>query len=192
MLSASKSVKKFLDVLPIAGLRGKLAFAFDTKLEGRMAGSAGKYIEKRLERLSLEILPPLFSAIVRGMNKEEQKPVGNAGAPAWVQKLDKSKAPPSPNEPPHVDLLRPGSELGFEELGQQLGLLLVCGVTQTSGAGKRPVLSVAALSTNRGFVGRVHQSGAGPDRGRRRWGTGSGRFGLSQRALTGLLLSLAT
>jgi flavorubredoxin len=65
--NASKPVKEFLKRLKtVEGLRGKKAFAFDTKLKSRLAGSAGGKIERKLKNLGLTIAKPSESAIVKG------------------------------------------------------------------------------------------------------------------------------
>jgi len=62
--SASKPIKDFVARLATAGLAGKWGFAFDTKLDWRISGSAAKFIEKELKRLGLRVLAPRESAIV--------------------------------------------------------------------------------------------------------------------------------
>lgn len=62
----SKPMKDFLEKLESAKLGGKKAFAFDTKMKSRLAGSAGKGIEKKLQRLGMNIIMPHVSAIVNG------------------------------------------------------------------------------------------------------------------------------
>lgn len=63
----SKPAKKFLEQLERQGaFNGKRAFAFDTKMKSRMAGTAGGKIEKRLKHLGFEIIEPAKSAIVKG------------------------------------------------------------------------------------------------------------------------------
>jgi flavorubredoxin len=65
--NASKPVKEFLERLKsVQGLSGKKAFAFDTKMKSRLAGSAGGKIERKLKDLGLTIAKPSESAIVRG------------------------------------------------------------------------------------------------------------------------------
>ena len=66
--SASKPVKEFLERLKsIKGLTGKKAFAFDTKFsESRIAGSAGRKIEKKLKDLGFIIVKPSESGMVKG------------------------------------------------------------------------------------------------------------------------------
>jgi hypothetical protein len=48
------------------GLSGKKAFAFDTKMKSRLAGSAGARIQKKLRSLGFTIAMPSESAIVKG------------------------------------------------------------------------------------------------------------------------------
>jgi flavodoxin len=63
----SKPVKEFLEKLMSQdGLSGKKAFAFDTKMKSRLAGTAGGKIEKKLKQLGLEIVKPAKSAVVKG------------------------------------------------------------------------------------------------------------------------------
>lgn len=62
----SKPVKEFLERLKnLEGLRGKKAFAFDTKMKSRLAGRAGNKIEKKLKKLGFTIVKPSDSAIVQ-------------------------------------------------------------------------------------------------------------------------------
>jgi flavorubredoxin len=62
----SKPMKEFLKKLENLNLRDKKAFAFDTKLKSRFAGSAAKGIEKQLKKLNMTIIKPYASAIVKG------------------------------------------------------------------------------------------------------------------------------
>jgi flavodoxin len=65
MFTASKPMKDFLLKLEeVQGLNGKFGFAFDTKFESRLAGSAAKFIEKRLLDVGMEIIRSRQSAIV--------------------------------------------------------------------------------------------------------------------------------
>jgi flavorubredoxin len=69
--SAYAPMKEFLSRLEGGkNLKGRYGFAFDTKLDSRLSGSAAKYIEKRLEALNLEIVKPRSSAIVSGGTKD--------------------------------------------------------------------------------------------------------------------------
>jgi flavorubredoxin len=70
-LSASKSMKKFLAKHKGIDLSGKYGFAFDTKFDSRMSGSAAKFIERELKKFGLRIIAPLESAIVFGMKEKE-------------------------------------------------------------------------------------------------------------------------
>jgi flavorubredoxin len=65
-LGLSKPMKDFLKELENVKLGGKRAFAFDTKYKSRLAGSAGKRIEKKLKKLGMIIVKSHISAIVKG------------------------------------------------------------------------------------------------------------------------------
>jgi flavorubredoxin len=65
MLGISKPMKEFLKKLENVNLQGKKAFAYDTKLKGRLTGSAAKGIEKELKKLGMTIIKPYASAIVK-------------------------------------------------------------------------------------------------------------------------------
>ncbi len=54
--SASKPMKQFLKTLRDVKLSGKYGFAFDTKVDSRLSGSAAKFIEKELGRLGLQLI----------------------------------------------------------------------------------------------------------------------------------------
>ena len=61
-MSASRPMKEFLDRLKGTDLSGKYGFAFDTRLDYPLSGSAAKLIEKELKRLGLQIIAPRESA----------------------------------------------------------------------------------------------------------------------------------
>lgn len=64
----SKPMKAFLQKLRSVDIKGKKAFAFDTKLKAWwLLGSAGKGIEKVLKELGMIIVKPHTSAIVKGV-----------------------------------------------------------------------------------------------------------------------------
>jgi flavorubredoxin len=63
-LTASKPMKEFLSRIEKTSFRNKYGFAFDTRFDTRFAGSAAKYIEKKLREMDLEIVRPRSSAIV--------------------------------------------------------------------------------------------------------------------------------
>jgi flavorubredoxin len=62
--SAPKPVKEFLRKLKGVNIDGKYGFAFDTKVDFRLSGSAAKSIEKELKSLGLQIIASHESAIV--------------------------------------------------------------------------------------------------------------------------------
>jgi flavodoxin len=62
----SKPMKAFLEKLRSVDIKGKKAFAFDTKYKSWLAGSAGKGIEKTLKELGMSIVKTHSSAIVKG------------------------------------------------------------------------------------------------------------------------------
>jgi len=65
--SAHKPMKDFLSKLEGGtSLQGTLGFAFETKIDSRLSGSAAKYIEKKLEEFGLRIVRTRASAIVSG------------------------------------------------------------------------------------------------------------------------------
>lgn len=101
--TASKPMKEFLKKLEGVNLKGKVFFAFDTKLGSRLSGSAAKFIEKRLEELGLDILRPRSSAIVvacKGIDSKKERPeTGDV-------------------------ILQEGMEDLFESIGKELGTLL--------------------------------------------------------------------
>jgi menaquinone-dependent protoporphyrinogen IX oxidase len=124
VMSASGPMKNFLAKLPTVELRGKRGFAFDTRYTAPLSGSAGRYIEKHLERIGVEILRRHRSAYVRGMTKVEREQVGKQAAPDWVRKLDKSAASESASGPLRMDLLDVGAENDFEKIGTELATAL--------------------------------------------------------------------
>jgi len=72
MFSASAPMKKFLKATKETDLSGKLGFAFDTKLDSRLSGSAAKYIEHALDDLGAHIVAPRESAIVTNQKTGKQ------------------------------------------------------------------------------------------------------------------------
>jgi flavorubredoxin len=62
----SEPMKDFLEKLKSVEVKGKKAFAFDTRLKIRVAGSAAKKIEKELKKLGISIVKSYSSAIVVG------------------------------------------------------------------------------------------------------------------------------
>jgi flavorubredoxin len=70
-MTASRPMKKFLAKIKSIDLSGKYGFAFDTKFDSRVSGSAAKFIERELNKLGLQIIAPRESAIVFGMKEKE-------------------------------------------------------------------------------------------------------------------------
>ena len=65
---AIDSLKEFLGKLKAANLSGKYGFAFDTKLDRPLSGSAAKFIEKELKDMGLRIFAPRESATASLVN----------------------------------------------------------------------------------------------------------------------------
>jgi flavodoxin len=125
IFSAAKPMKAFLASLPDGGLAGKHGFAFETRLESRIAGSSGHFIEQRMRRLGLHIVRPYATAIVRGMTKDERRQFGDEGAPEWARKFEKAPAPGQEATDRTLDLLAPGAESEFEQIGAELAAVVV-------------------------------------------------------------------
>ncbi len=94
--SASKPMKAFLENLKNVDLNGKFGFAFDTRFEAPLSGSAAKGIEKELDRCGLEMIAPRESALILGRQKGEK---GNVK-------------------------LKDGEDERFEQIGHQVGTML--------------------------------------------------------------------
>ncbi|AIF82958.1 putative flavoprotein [Candidatus Nitrososphaera evergladensis SR1] len=101
-VTASKPIKQFLERLRALDLKGKYGFAFDTRLDDVMAGSAAEYIEKKLVTYGLEILRPHSSATVVW---EEKK----------IEGEEKSRTQAN---------IKPEMKQFFETIGRELGELL--------------------------------------------------------------------
>ena len=94
--SASKPMKALLENLKKVDLDEKFGFAFDTRFEAPLSGSAAKGIEKELERCGMEMIAPRESALILGRQKSEK---GNVK-------------------------LKDGEEERFEQIGRQVGTTL--------------------------------------------------------------------
>jgi flavodoxin len=75
IFGATKPIKEFLRATAATDLEGKFGFAFDTKLDSRMSGSAAKYIEHALDDQGVHVVAHRESAIVRS-RKEGGRIVG--------------------------------------------------------------------------------------------------------------------
>jgi flavodoxin len=96
VFSATKPMKDFLRAVANTDLEGKFGFAFDTKLDSHMSGSAAKFIEHSLDDQGFHMVAHRESALVR-TKKEGGKIVGA--------------------------VLKDGEEQRFERLGLQVGTL---------------------------------------------------------------------
>ncbi|MFX0001494.1 MAG: flavodoxin domain-containing protein [Candidatus Hermodarchaeota archaeon] len=61
---ASKKMKSFLNKIKHLKMEGKYGFAFETKGEFRLAGSAAKRITRYLNKIKIKIIHPTITAIV--------------------------------------------------------------------------------------------------------------------------------
>jgi len=95
--TASKLMKEFLAKLKSIDLSGKCGFAFDTKLDWRLSGSAAKFIEKEFNSLGLQVIAPCESAIASSLKER--------GAITGAK-------------------LKEGEEKRFEQIGTQVGTAL--------------------------------------------------------------------
>ena len=64
MYTATREVKEFLKTMSCVDTGGKFGFAFDTKLDPMISGSAAKYIEHALDDRGLHVIAERQSAIV--------------------------------------------------------------------------------------------------------------------------------
>jgi flavodoxin len=99
--TVSKPMREFLNRLHRDKLSGKYGFAFDTRFNQPLSGSAAKSIEKNLKSLGLQIIAPHESAIVFAT-----KGVSNA-------------------------MLSEGEEAKFEQIGTRIGKALATNVTHS-------------------------------------------------------------
>ena len=99
-LTASKPMKVFLSLLKGRSFADKYGFAFDTRYDSFMAGSAAKYIEKRLKTTGIRIIKPRTSAIVK-----------RTKTPYEAAKRD--------------TLLKEDAIQAFEAVGSEIGAILV-------------------------------------------------------------------
>jgi len=109
--TASKSMQEFLDAVADVKLSGKLAFAFDTRRESFLAGSAAKYIERKLCHQGLRIISQNASAIIISSGPERRK--------------DEFRDKDEWKEWKHRNVgLREGEEKRFEQIGVTIGKAL--------------------------------------------------------------------
>jgi flavodoxin len=94
VFTATKEMKEFLKAMGGIDLEGKFGFAFDTKLDSRVSGSAAKYIEHALDDRGLHMIAERQSAIVT--SRKDGGKINGAD-------------------------LKEGEEKRFEELGARIG-----------------------------------------------------------------------
>ncbi len=98
--TAPETMREFLERLTGAHLKGKYGFAFDTRRDHWLAGSAAGYIERGLKRLGLRMIAPRASAIIFTKTKAE---IGDKKARRASAQLEE------------------GEEKRFEQLGLEAG-----------------------------------------------------------------------
>jgi flavodoxin len=110
--TASEAMQTFLESLKRVDLSGRMAFAFDTRRDSFLAGSAAKYIEEVLRKRGMKIINQSLSAIIvspepkKGRQDFESKD-------EWKEWRYKSET------------LRDGEEKKFEQVGVQIGKVLL-------------------------------------------------------------------
>jgi len=109
--TASKSMQEFLNAVADVKLSGKLAFAFDTRRESFMAGSAANYIEGKLRRLGLRIISQNESAMIVSSGPERRKDEFS-DKDEWKEWKHKNEG------------LREGEEKRFVRIGTMIGKAL--------------------------------------------------------------------
>jgi len=106
--TASENMQKFLESMAEVKLTGKKGFAFDTRRESFLAGSAAKYVEVRLRRLGLKMVYPSESAIVV-IHGPERKRTEFEDKDEWKEWRHRNEG------------LRDGELKRFEQLGAVIG-----------------------------------------------------------------------
>jgi flavodoxin len=106
--TASKAIQDFLCSLKEVKLSGKLAFAFDTRRDSFLAGSAARFIEERLRRFGLKLIRPRLSAIILDSELEEKKRESES-KDEWKERRRRTVR------------LQEGMESEFERIGNEIG-----------------------------------------------------------------------
>ena len=119
--TASKNIQEFFASVAEVGLSGKRAFAFDTRRDSFLAGSAAKYIEGRLRRQGLILVQQSESAIVVSHGPERKKDEFR-DKDEWKEWRHKNEG------------LREGEEKRFEKLGVAIGSGMAPAATGIMGA----------------------------------------------------------
>ena len=110
--TASKVMQDFVGSLANVDLAGKPAFAFDTRRDSFLAGSAARYIEEGLRRRGMKIISPRMSAIIVSPEPEKEKQDFES-KDEWKEWRHKGEG------------LREGEGKKFEQVGVQIGKILL-------------------------------------------------------------------
>ncbi len=108
--TASETMQGFLQSLETENLSDKLGFAFDTRWDSVMSGSAAKFIEAKLGKLRMKIIWERASAIIIDPEPEDKRRESES-KDEWKERRHSRER------------LRDGEERRFEELGKQIGVL---------------------------------------------------------------------
>lgn len=117
--TASKPMKDFLEKLEQTNLRGKHGFAFDTRVDSIWAGSAAKFIEKKLEALGLQIVRPHSSAMVT--HTKEQGEESKEAETGETKEERRARRAREKEERRATAVLEEGMEELFEKIGNEIG-----------------------------------------------------------------------
>jgi flavodoxin len=109
--TASKAMQDFVGSLVSENLAGKPAFAFDTRRDSFLAGSAAKYIEGGLRKRRMKIVRQRMSAIIVSTEPEKGKQDFQSKQ-EWKDWRHKSEG------------LGDGEEKKFKQVGVQIGKAL--------------------------------------------------------------------
>ena len=107
----SKTMQDFLEMVEKLGLSGKKGFAFDTRRDAFMAGSAAVGIEKGLQKSGLKVIRTRASAIIVGPDFDRKKSEFN-DKDEWKEWRHKNER------------LLEGEERRFEQIGREIGTIL--------------------------------------------------------------------
>ena len=120
--TVSEPMKDFLDKLEQVNLRGKYGFAFDTRVDSFWAGSAAKFIEKKLKALGLQIVKSHSSAMVSRAEEEgEESKEAETGETKDERRARRAR---EKEEKRAKVTLEEGMEDLFEKIGTEIGEIL--------------------------------------------------------------------
>jgi len=108
--SVSTPINNLLIKLKDMNLKGKKAYAFDTRRGFWLAGSAGKEIESRLKGLGMNIIKPYSSAII--FNEEKGGRQKSESKEEWKERHHRSEG------------LQEGMAEKFEQIGVEIAELI--------------------------------------------------------------------